>query len=404
MSDDRQDEDFDAEQLAALARPSLAPAEDEDEDDDDDGALDLASLAASMAPPSPTDEAEADEDDGRVSMAAPAPDAEAKQPTETAKGTEPQEEAEEKPRAAVAATPAEAPSGGSGKALIALVALLGVGAVGFAMTRESGAEEPVASASSSAEGAAGTTPDRNPGADEPAEAAEPAETAEPSEAAAQPAEPAEAEQAETAEQPSEVAETSGDRPSAAVTGNARRTRTRAASEMNAASGDAEAQLPVAAESPSMAPTEAPPSEMAASAMGASTMEPAGDDMDDLLNRALGGTPTAGGTRTVPTMDAAPMEDRSNLPETPSRAAVTRALGGLMPRMRQCAGDQEGIATARLRVNNNGQVVSANIGGRPFGGTPQGSCMEGVVRTARFPRFQRTHFDVTYPFSIRQLNR
>lgn len=126
-----------------------------------------------------------------------------------------------------------------------------------------------------------------------------------------------------------------------------------------------------------------------------------DDMDDLLTRALGGTPTAGGTMTEATMAPA-MEDRSSLPETPSRAAVTRALGGLMPRMRQCAADQEGMATARIRVNNDGQVVSANIGGSPFGGTPQGACMERVVRTARFPRFQRTTFDVTYPFSIRAI--
>ena len=90
-------------------------------------------------------------------------------------------------------------------------------------------------------------------------------------------------------------------------------------------------------------------------------------------------------------------------EALAAAGVTRALGGLMSRMRQCAGDQVGIATARIRVSNDGQVQTANIGGRPFGGTPQGDCMENVVKTARFPRFTRTHFDVTYPFSIRPLN-
>ncbi len=124
-------------------------------------------------------------------------------------------------------------------------------------------------------------------------------------------------------------------------------------------------------------------------------------VEDLLDRAIGGNAPA------PTMEEEPaptMEaSNANLPETPSRAAVTRALGGLMSRMRQCAGDQVGIATARIRVSNNGQVQSANIGGRPFGGTPQGDCMERVVKTARFPRFTRSHFDVTYPFSIRPLN-
>jgi hypothetical protein len=30
-------------------------------------------------------------------------------------------------------------------------------------------------------------------------------------------------------------------------------------------------------------------------------------------------------------------------------------------------------------------------------------MEGVVQTARFPRFRQSHFDVTYPFAIRPAN-
>ncbi len=153
----------------------------------------------------------------------------------------------------------------------------------------------------------------------------------------------------------------------------------------------------------METAEAPTMEsaMESSMASASAM----NDMDDLLSAALGGTPVAGGTQTqaIP-MQAAPtpMEDRSSLPETPSRTAVTRVLQGLIPRMRRCAGDQNGVANARLRVNNNGEVISANVGGSPFGGTPQGACMQGVIRTARFPRFQRSHFDVTYPFSIRQI--
>jgi len=123
-----------------------------------------------------------------------------------------------------------------------------------------------------------------------------------------------------------------------------------------------------------------------------------DGLDDLPNSALGGTPAAGGTRTVATaMEAAPTME--NLPEIPSAAAVRRALGGLMPRIRRCAGDQVGLAAARIRVRNDGSVKAVSIEGPPFGGTPQGSCMERVIRGARFPHFSRRHFDVVYPFSI-----
>ena len=181
-------------------------------------------------------------------------------------------------------------------------------------------------------------------------------------------------------------------PSTATT---RRRRSTSRSATSTATAMAEATPePTTAMAAAPAAMEEAPAEEEASAMSSGM-----DSMEDLLSRALGGNePTMEAT-----MEAAPTPMEANLPDVPSRAAVTRALGGLMPRMRRCAGDQVGIATARIRVGNDGQVRSVNIGGRPFGGTPQGACMEGVVRTARFPRFQRTHFDVTYPFSIRPLN-
>ena len=126
-----------------------------------------------------------------------------------------------------------------------------------------------------------------------------------------------------------------------------------------------------------------------------------DSMEDLLDRALGGMAAAPAAAAPSAMEAA--ADPANLPDAPDRAAVSRALGGLMPRIRQCAGDQVGLATARIRVANDGSVSSVSIGGSPFGGTPQGTCMEGVVQTARFPRFRQSHFDVTYPFAIRPAN-
>ncbi|MDH5493851.1 MAG: hypothetical protein OEY14_18015, partial [Myxococcales bacterium] len=99
---------------------------------------------------------------------------------------------------------------------------------------------------------------------------------------------------------------------------------------------------------------------------------------------------------------APAAD-ANLPETPSRPVITRVLSGLMGQIRRCAGDQVGMANARIRIGNDGAVMSASIAGPPFGGTPQGECMERVVQGARLPRFSRPHFDVTFPFSIRPRN-
>lgn len=128
-------------------------------------------------------------------------------------------------------------------------------------------------------------------------------------------------------------------------------------------------------------------------------------MDDLLNSALGGRPSRDGTMTEMAEASASMasQDDSNLPESPSRSVVTRVLGGLMGQMRRCAGDQVGMAMARIRIQNDGSVDQVNISGSPFGGTPQGACMEGVVRRAHFPRFRRSNISLTFPFSIRPLN-
>ena len=75
------------------------------------------------------------------------------------------------------------------------------------------------------------------------------------------------------------------------------------------------------------------------------------------------------------------------------------LGRLMPRIRQCAGEQVGMALGTLMLRNDGTVVSASVGGAPFSGTPQGACMEGVLREARFSPFRQTTFRVQYPMRV-----
>jgi len=91
---------------------------------------------------------------------------------------------------------------------------------------------------------------------------------------------------------------------------------------------------------------------------------------------------------------------ANLPASPTRQDVARALGPLTSRIRQCAGDQVGLAISTIVVNSDGSVATVSVGGSPFGGTPQGACMEGVIRGARFPRFRNNTFRVSYPFNIR----
>jgi hypothetical protein len=76
------------------------------------------------------------------------------------------------------------------------------------------------------------------------------------------------------------------------------------------------------------------------------------------------------------------------------------MGSLLPAIKQCAGDQVGIANFTLVVKNDGTVQSVLLAGVPFAGTPQGTCMEGVVRRAQFPPFSSPTFRVTYPASIR----
>jgi hypothetical protein len=79
--------------------------------------------------------------------------------------------------------------------------------------------------------------------------------------------------------------------------------------------------------------------------------------------------------------------------------VRSTLGRLSNAMKACAAGQTGVATATLIVRSNGKVASASIGGSPFGGTPQGRCMEGVLRRAEFERFSNPTTRIQYPFRI-----
>jgi hypothetical protein len=72
---------------------------------------------------------------------------------------------------------------------------------------------------------------------------------------------------------------------------------------------------------------------------------------------------------------------------------------ILPAIRGCAAGRSGLATVGLVVKNDGHVQSATVTGAPFEGDRTGRCMEGVVRRAKFPRFQQSSFRIQFPFAI-----
>jgi predicted Zn finger-like uncharacterized protein len=123
----------------------------------------------------------------------------------------------------------------------------------------------------------------------------------------------------------------------------------------------------------------------------------GGDIDDLLEAALGG---GGGGMAAPM--AAPRATGgggSGLPEQPSRDAVASALRSVAGPVRSCGAGQRGTANTTIVISGStGRVQSARVAGQ-FAGTPVGQCVARAVRAARFPRFSRPTFSVTFPYSI-----
>ena len=119
-------------------------------------------------------------------------------------------------------------------------------------------------------------------------------------------------------------------------------------------------------------------------------------MDSLLDDALG-------SRRATKQSKAQARDNlmgEELPSTPSAADVTKAVQLLLPAIRGCAMGQSGVANTLLVVRSDGTVASAAITGAPYAGAASGRCMEGVLRRAKFGRFQQSTFRVQFPLSIR----
>jgi hypothetical protein len=152
----------------------------------------------------------------------------------------------------------------------------------------------------------------------------------------------------------------------------------------------------AAAQPSAASAPATPAPAAAPAVGATG--PDGRKIDDLLDQALSSTAAKQEQERVARADRA-LEAANTIPVVPSRDDVTRSMTVILPAIRGCAAGQSGLATVGIVVKNDGRVESVSVTGAPFEGDRSGKCMEGVVRRAKFPRFQQSSFRIQFPFAI-----
>jgi predicted Zn finger-like uncharacterized protein len=117
-----------------------------------------------------------------------------------------------------------------------------------------------------------------------------------------------------------------------------------------------------------------------------------ESIDDLLAGALGG----GSKRPAKRTSSAPTSKPSNLPRTPSRDDVLKALRGVQPAVSACAQGQRGVAMADIVVGNSGRVKSVRVS-QVTG--PVASCIARAVRRARFPKFSDPKFSVKFPFRL-----
>ncbi len=118
---------------------------------------------------------------------------------------------------------------------------------------------------------------------------------------------------------------------------------------------------------------------------------ASDSIDDLLAGAL-----AGGSKKKPARASASAATKPDLPRTPSRDQVLRALRGVQPAVSACAQGQRGVAMADIVVGNSGRVKSVRVS-QVTG--PVASCIARAVRKAKFPAFSDPTFSVKFPFKL-----
>ncbi|MCG8556520.1 MAG: zinc-ribbon domain-containing protein [Proteobacteria bacterium] len=122
---------------------------------------------------------------------------------------------------------------------------------------------------------------------------------------------------------------------------------------------------------------------------------ASGSIDDLLEQAVGGVPDPLTTKRKPVK----VKTESNLPETPSRDQVMKALRAVQRSVKNCSKSEHGVAMTTITVSgSNGRVRSAKVSG-DYAGTRAGSCIARAVRKARFPKFKKPEFKIQFPFRL-----
>ncbi len=88
----------------------------------------------------------------------------------------------------------------------------------------------------------------------------------------------------------------------------------------------------------------------------------------------------------------------NLPATPSREDVQKALLSARSTLMACANGRQGRAEITFSVGSSGRVRTATVGG-DFAGSPEGSCMARAARSTAFPAFTNESLSVTFPYQL-----
>ncbi len=80
-----------------------------------------------------------------------------------------------------------------------------------------------------------------------------------------------------------------------------------------------------------------------------------------------------------------------------RSDVQKGMSRVAGRVKRCGQGKKGSITLKVVIGSNGKVVSANPSGS-FSGSPVGTCAARAVKSARFPKSQKS-LTVSYPFKL-----
>jgi tetratricopeptide (TPR) repeat protein len=103
---------------------------------------------------------------------------------------------------------------------------------------------------------------------------------------------------------------------------------------------------------------------------------------------------------VAVVEPQPPRDTSALPDAPARDEIVRVLQPLQSSIEGCAPAHVGIVRFRIAIEGaTGRVRIAILDEATLSGTPEGECMQNIVRSAVFPPFARDQIDLAYPYQL-----